>query len=156
MQTEWISGILKGVRGFLGWLAALFLIAGLAWFLSRPVRTSVMIRNINITLHNTQEFRQLEAPLADKSIPRLKAAKAAQLGTWYSVSNSKDRAVVFSIMDDGILASYVLFVSPKGEARDPVPLGAHSAQALQRLPRGVLQTYINRLVAGAALLGDKK
>jgi hypothetical protein len=155
-NAEWGSKKLKEAGVFLGWLAALFLIAGLAWFLSRPVRTGMMIRNINSVLRDTQEFRQLEAPLADESIPRLKAAKAAQLGTWYSLHNSEGRAVVFSIMAEGILAPCVLFVSPKGEAGRPIPLGIHSAQVLGRLPRGVLQTYINWLLAGDALLREEK
>ncbi|GHV75614.1 hypothetical protein AGMMS49942_04350 [Spirochaetia bacterium] len=156
-NTEWVPEKLKGAAFFLAWLAGLFLIAGLAWFLSRPVRADISMRNINTVLKNARELRQLEAPLADKSIPRLKAAKAAQLGTWYSLHNSEDRAVVFSIMTDGILAPYLLFVSPRGEMGEPIPLGAHSAQMLERLPREVLQTYRKRLLAGDALLsGEKK
>jgi hypothetical protein len=64
--------------------------------------------------------------------------------------------VVFSIMTDGILAPYLLFVSPRGEMGEPIPLGAHSAQMLERLPREVLQTYRKRLLAGDALLREKK
>jgi hypothetical protein len=155
-NAEWISGKLKEAGIFLAWLAGLFLIAGFAWFLSRPVRTGASIRNINTALRTAGEFRQLDAPLVDKSIPRLKKAKASQLGTWYSLQNSDDRAVVFSIMTEGILVPYLLFVSPKGQAGPPIPLGAHSALMLERLPREVLQTYSNRLLAGEALLREVK
>jgi hypothetical protein len=155
-KVEWVPEKLKDVGIFLGWIAGLFLLAGLGWFLSRPVRTRIMIRNINSTLQGEREFRQLEAPLTDKSIPRLKAAKAAQLGTWYSLRNNEDRAVVFSVMAEGILAPYVIFVSPRGEMGDPIPLGAHSARILKRLSQGVLQTYINRLLVGEALLRERK
>jgi hypothetical protein len=155
-NAEWVSGRLKEAGVFLAWLAGLFLIAGLAWFFSRSVRTDASMRTINTALRSAREFRQVEAPLADKSIPRLKAAKAAQLGTWYSLQNSEDRAVVFSIMTDGILAPYVLFISPKGEAGQPLPLGAHSARMLERLPPELVQTYSNRLVAAEALLREKK
>jgi hypothetical protein len=155
-RAEWISKNVKGAGIFLGWLAGLFLIAGLAWFLSYPVRTGMVIRNINTFLRNTRESRQLEAPLADKSVSRLKAAKASQLGTWYSLQSGEGRAVVFSIMDGGILAPFVLFVSPQGEMGSPIPLGTHSARVLERLPRGILQTYIKRLEAGEALLREGK
>jgi hypothetical protein len=155
-SAEWASEKLKGAAFFLAWLAGLFLVAGLAWFLSHPARTGAGIRNINTALRTAQELRQLEAPLADKSIPRLKAAKAAQLGTWYSLHDSEDHAVVFSIMADGILAPFVLFVSPKGEVGQPIPLGAHSARMLERLAPEVLQTYRTRLLAGDALLRGKK
>jgi hypothetical protein len=155
-RAKGISEKLKGPGVFLGWIAGLFLIAGLLWFLSNPVRTRIVTRDINSVLRNSQEFRQLEAPLADKSIPRLKAAKAAQLGIWYSLYNSEDRAVVFSIMAEGILVPCVLFVSSRGEPEGPIPLGVHAAQVLDRLPRGVLQTYLNRLLAGDALLRGEK
>jgi hypothetical protein len=155
-KPKWGSENLKEAGVFLGWLAALFLVPGLIWVLSGPVRTRIIVRNINSSLRASQELRQLEAPFADKSIPRLKAAKAAQLGTWYSLNSSEDRAVVFSIMADGILAPCVLFVSPRGELGPPIPLGPHSARVLERLPREVLQTYITRLKAGEALLKEKK
>ncbi|WP_010261411.1 hypothetical protein [Treponema primitia] len=157
LNSKLVSGKLKGLGIFLGWIAGLFLIAGLTWFLTRPVRTRIIIRNINSTLRNMEEGRQLEAPFtADKSIPRWKAGKAAQLGSWYSLYNSAEKAVVFSIMAEGLLAPYVIFVSPWGEMGQPIPLGAHSAQILDRLPQGVLHAYINRLAAGEAILREKK
>jgi hypothetical protein len=155
-NPRWSSEKLKEAGIFLGWIAALFLLAGLAWFFSRPVRTGIIIQNVNTSLRAAREFRQLEAPLADKSVPRLKASKAAQLGSWYSLSNSDDRAVIFSIMVEGILAPYVIFVSPQGAMGQPIPLGAHSTRILERLPKGVLKTYINRLLAGEALLRERK
>jgi hypothetical protein len=66
------------------------------------------------------------------------------LGAWYALSNSEDRGVVFSVMADGILAPFLVFVSPQGEAGQPIPLGAHSAKIMDRLPQGTLQTYIRR------------
>jgi hypothetical protein len=80
-------------------------------------------------------------------MPRWKAAKAAQLGNWYALSNSEDRGVVFSIMDDGILAPFLVFVSPRGEAGPPIPLGVHSARIMAGLSQGTLQTYIRRFKA---------
>ncbi|MDR2073560.1 MAG: hypothetical protein LBP60_09040 [Spirochaetaceae bacterium] len=156
-DSKRVSKKLKELGIFLGWIAGLFLIGGLAWFLTLPVRRRILIRNVNNSLRTAKEVRQLEAPFAaDKPVPRWQAAKAAQLGSWYSLSNSEDRAVIFSIMVEGLLAPYVVFVSPQGDIGYPIPLGAHSAQILDRLAPEVLQTYIDRLAEGEALLREKK
>jgi hypothetical protein len=143
-----IKGELREIGVFLGWIAAFFLIAGLAWFWTRPARSRSTIRHINASLSAMGETRELDAPLVfDKSVPRRRAAKAAQAGTWHSLSNSEDRGVVFSVMADGTLAPFLVFISPQGEAGQPIPLGAHSAQIMDILPQGTLQTYIRRLEA---------
>jgi hypothetical protein len=148
LSTTWLKGEFKETGVFLGWIAGMFLIAGLAWLLTRPVRVEGAIRDINASLSALGETRQLEAPLVfDRSMSRWRAAKAAQLGNWYSLSNSEDRGVVFSIMDDGILAPFLVFVSPQGEPGQPVPLGAHSERIIERLSQGTLQTYIRRFKA---------
>jgi hypothetical protein len=148
VDTIWVKRELREIGIFLGWIAGMFLIAGFAWFLSRPARARSAVRHINATLSYMGETREVEAPLVfDRSLPRRKAAKAAQAGTWYALSNSDDRAVVFSIMADGVLAPFLVFISPQGEAGQPLPLGAHSVQIMDRLSRGTLQTYIKRLEA---------
>jgi hypothetical protein len=149
-NSAWVKGELKEIGVFLGWIAGLFLIAGLSWFLTRPARSRSAVRHINDSLKAIGEARELEAPLVfDRSLPRRKAAKAAQLGTWHTLSNSADRGVVFSIPVDGILAPFLVFISPRGEAGPPIPLGAHSVQIMDRLPRGTLQPYIDRFTAEA-------
>jgi hypothetical protein len=145
VSPSWLKGELREIGVFLGWIAGMFLIAGLAWFLTRPARAGSAVRRINATLSALGETRQLEAPLVfDKSMPRWKAAKAAQLGNWYALANSEDRGVVFSIMADGILAPFLVFISPQGEVGQPIPLGAHSVQSMERLSQGTLQTYSKR------------
>jgi hypothetical protein len=147
-DSPWLKGELKEIGVFLGWIAGLFLIAGLSWLLTRPARSGSAIRHINETLRAAGETRELEAPLVfDRSLPRRRVAKAAQLGAWHTLSNSEDRGVVFTIPVDGILAPFLVFISPQGEAGQPIPLGAHSVQIMDRLPRGTLQTYIDRFMA---------
>jgi hypothetical protein len=144
-NPAWVKGELKELGVFLGWIAGLFLIAGLSWFLSSPARSRSAVRHINDSLKAMGEARELEAPLVfDRSLPWRKTAKAARLGTWHTLSNSEDLGVVFSIPADGILAPFLVFISPQGEAGRPIPLGAHSIQIMDRLPQGTLQTYIDR------------
>jgi hypothetical protein len=149
VNTLLLKGELKEIGVFLGWIAGMFLIAGLAWFLTGPWRSRNAVRHINDSLSAIGETRNLEAPLVfDKSVPRREAAKAARLGNWHTLSNSEDRGVVFSIMADGILAPFLVFVSPQGEAGQPIPLGAHSLQIMDRLPQGTIQTYVKRFRGG--------
>jgi hypothetical protein len=152
INRAWLKGELRELGVFLGWIAGMFLIAGLAWLLTRPLRGGSAIRHINDILGRTGEKRELEAPLDrsqifDKPVSRRKAAKATQLGAWYALSNSEDQGVVFSIMIDGILAPFLVFISPQGEAGRPIPLGPHSERIMDRLSPGTLQTYISRLEA---------
>jgi hypothetical protein len=124
----------------------------LAWFLTRPLRSGSAIRHINALLNGMGETRELEAPLDrsrifDKPVPRRKTAKAAQLGNWYALSNSEDQGVVFSVMAEGILAPFLVFISPQGEAGRPIPLGPHSERIMDRLSPETLQIYVSRLEA---------
>jgi hypothetical protein len=145
VDTAWLKGELREAGVFLGWIAGMFLIAGLAWFLTRPLRSGSAVRHINASLKAAGETRTVEAPLGfDKSVPRRKAARAARLGNWYALAGSEDRGVVFSVMADGILAPFLIFISPQGAAGQPVPLGAHSVAIRDRLSRGTLQLFVNR------------
>jgi hypothetical protein len=147
-NSAWVKGELKEIGVFLGWIAGLFLIAGLSWHLTGPARSRSAVRHINESLKAIGEERELEVPLGfDRSLPRRRAAKAVQLGTWHTLSNSEDLGVVFSIPVDGILAPFLVFISPQGEASRPIPLGAHSIQIMDRLPPGTLQIYIDRFKA---------
>jgi hypothetical protein len=130
----------------------MFLIAGLAWFLTSPLRSRSVVRHINERLGEMGETRKLETPLDrsqifDKPAPRWKAAKAAQSGNWYALSAGEDQGVVFSVMAEGILAPFLVFISPQGEAGQPVPLGAHSAQIIDRLSPETFRIYVGRLEA---------
>jgi hypothetical protein len=152
INTPWLKTGFRETGVFLGWIAGMFLIAGFAWFLTRPLRGRSAIRHINAFLGETGETRLLEAPLDrsrifDRPVSRRKAAKAAQLGNWYALSNSKDQGVVFSVMTEGILVPFLVFISPQGEAEQPIPLGPHSVRIMDRLPPEMLQIYISRLEA---------
>jgi hypothetical protein len=150
-DTAWLKGKLREIGIFLGWIAGMFLIAGLAWHFTYPLRSAGAIRHINNALEALGETRKLEAPIRGpgESMPRRRAAKAAQLGNWYALSGSEDRGVVFSIMMDGILAPFLVFISPQGEAEQPIPLGRHSVQIMDRLPPETIRTYISRFEAVA-------
>jgi hypothetical protein len=146
IDTAWLKIELRETGIFLGWIAGMFLIAGLAWHFTRPIRAALTIRHINEALEVAGESRRLETPIRgpSESMPRRRAIKAAQLGNWYALADSEDRGVVFSIMIDGILAPFLVFVSPQGDTEQPIPLGRHSIQIIDRLPSETIRTYISR------------
>jgi hypothetical protein len=67
------------------------------------------------------------------------------LGSWYTLAETEGRAVVFPMMSDGILASFIAILSPRGTVDVLLPLSVNSARILKRLPRGTIQTYIRRI-----------
>jgi hypothetical protein len=75
-----------------------------------------------------------------------------QAGSWFTLVNSDDRAVVFPLMADGILSSFVAMVSPEGKVYSLLPLGTHAARLITRLPQGTVATYIHRIEESAVLL----
>jgi hypothetical protein len=123
------------------WIAGLCLVGGLAWFLTQPLRSSLIIHTVNRTLERSGENRRLEAQIS----PWGKSGAAFQLGSWYTLREGNDRVVVFSIMNDGILAPYAAFISRQGVAESFIPLSAHADRLLGRLPLGILQTYVRRI-----------
>jgi hypothetical protein len=128
------------------WIAGLCLAGGLAWFLTQPLRSGLIITTVNRTLERNGENRRLDAQIS----PWGKSGAAFQLGNWYTLKDGNGRAVIFSIMNDGILAPYLAFIPSggPGQAMEPfVPLSAHADRLLGRLPQGILQTYARRVEA---------
>jgi hypothetical protein len=130
------------------WIAGLCLVGGLAWLLTQPLRSGFIIHTVNRTLEQNGESRRLEAPVS----PWGKNGVIFQLWSWYTVKEETGRAVVFPIMDDGIFAPYVVFLSIQGTAGPFIPLSVHAGRLLNRLPHEVLQTYVQRIESAELLL----
>jgi hypothetical protein len=58
-------------------------------------------------------------------------------------------------MNDGILAPYAVFLSPQGEAGPFIPLSVHAGRLLDRLPAGILQTYVRRIESAEKILREE-
>jgi hypothetical protein len=141
------------------WITGLCLAGGLCWFLTQPPRNSLIIRTVNRTLEQNGESRRLEAPIS----PWGKSGVVFQLGNWYTLTektgrmmDKTGRAVVFSIMNDGILAPYAVFLSPQGEAGPFIPLSVHAGRMLDRLPAGILQTHVRRIESAERMLREEE
>ena len=138
-----ITAALKDRAIFLGWIAALALIAALCWSLTFSFRSACLMRSANRVLAAQDDGRRLSAPL----VP---FAATGPLGCWYSLADSTSVFFVFAIMRDGILVPCGAEVSESGEVTRLVPLGSHARKVMDRIPQGVVQVYVHRIETAAA------
>jgi hypothetical protein len=129
---------------FTAWIAGILLLGSLSWFFTQPIRERILLYSVNRVLTTSGLSLRLEAPIFPWRMP----GKATQLGSWFTLANSEDWGVVFSIMFDGIPASFFAVVSPRGAVNSLVPLSNHSAKVLDRLPPETLRIYTRRIGAG--------
>jgi hypothetical protein len=149
-----LDAIPLGIRNLgvlLGWIGGILLIGTVLWFLTQPARNRALLRSVNTVLAASEEPWRVNAVIA----PWGQSGRAMQAGTWFSISNSADRAVVFPVMTDGVLASFVAAVNTEGAVWSLLPLSAHAAQVVTRLPRETVQIYIRRIESSYVLLKDR-
>jgi hypothetical protein len=125
------------------WIGGVLLVGGLLWFFTQPLRSALLITSVNAVLTRNGETRLLESPLAPRGIP----GKA--LGTWYTLRNTSERALVFSIPRGGLFASCVALVSETGTLEVLIPLSENAVQVLETLPASVLGTWRGRIEAAS-------
>jgi hypothetical protein len=129
----------------LGWISGLLLLTSVFWILIQPAQAYYLLRTVNNVLISNDDSRRVSKFL------QTKAGKAEALGYWYLMYNSTDKMFVFTVFQDGILIPLGAVVSPNGTVNDILPLSAHAAQIFDKLPKSVLQMYVDR-IEGAALI----
>jgi hypothetical protein len=137
---------------FFGWIGGLILAGGIIWSLTQPLRARSLMRSVNRVLSLREDPRRLEAPLP---FPRPSGSASPQ-GTWFSLSNSGDRFFVFPIMREGVLVLCGSRVNGEGKVEELIPLSHQGEQALDYIPREIIQTHIRRIEAIAARGEEKK
>ena len=138
------SSALKDRVILLGWIVGLVLAVVLLWSLTFSFRSACLMRSTNKVLASQEDSRSLSAPLSQHF------ASPVPLGCWYSLADSDSLFFVFAIVRDGILVPCGAEISDRGEVTDIVPLGSHARQVMDRIPRGVVQIYIQRIESAAA------
>ena len=139
-----LSPIVKDRLILLGWIAGLLLAASLAWSLSFPYRSAILMRSVNKSLEASGDTRVVSSPL-----PR-GFTKPALMGFWYRLNESASSFFVFVIMNEGILVPCGVEINEDGKAAGIVPLGSHARQVIDRIPQGVIQVYIRRIESAAS------
>ncbi|MDR2110615.1 MAG: hypothetical protein LBP32_04840 [Spirochaetaceae bacterium] len=142
-KTGALSSGTKNAGILAGWIGGILIAGGLAWFLTQPLRVNFLMRAVNQVFLRAGEAHRLSAAIPPENHER-------PFGSWYALENSPDRAVVFSVMIDGVLASFAAIVSPEGTVDSVIPLSGHAVQIMDRLPGSTLRPYIRRVEAESA------
>jgi hypothetical protein len=124
------------------WIAGLLLCLWLLFFLTRSVQNDALIQAVNKTLAQTEDTRRLDKEVLGRT----------SLGTWYRFTGTsggfEGKALLFSIIDNGILVSCLAFIPGTGETADKIgvlPLSNHARAVFNGIHRGVIDTYIRRI-----------
>ncbi|MDR2186255.1 MAG: hypothetical protein LBO80_11420 [Treponema sp.] len=125
-----------------GWIIGILAAGGLIWFFTQPLRTRALMRAVNGVLLSAGDPRRLAAYLPSPAEPE------RPLGLWYTRSDSAGKAVVFTMMDHGIQASFAAMLSPKGDLEALIPLSSHAERIQERLVPEFVQLYLRRIVTG--------
>jgi len=129
----------------LGWIVGLMLLISVLWVLTQPVQAFYLLRTVNNILIYNNDSRRISKFL------QTKAGKTEALGYWYLMYNSTDKMFVFTAFQDGILIPLGAIVSPNCTVDEILPLSAHAVQIFDKIPKSVLQMYVNRIEAAALI-----
>jgi hypothetical protein len=105
------DGKTRNITLLAAWIALIVLLGGALWFFTQNLRYSRLLRSVNAVLESAGDTRRLERIPPD--VPKRNA-----LGFWYYEETSLDRALVFSVMNDGILQPCLAWFSPEGSVTD--------------------------------------
>ena len=131
---------LKDTLIFLGWIGGLICIGGLCWFLSRPLRVELLRQSVNRGWTYTGDSRRLESSV----VPQTLKSWQARLGTWYNIGGG-NRALIFTLIGDGIFLPCAAIVNPSGRVEEILPLGGNGDKLLSRVSPGIIRLYIRRI-----------
>jgi len=133
------------------WIAGFLILISMIWIFTQNIQAFNLLRTVNNVLINNNDSRRVYAFLP------VKTAKKGLLGYWYSMNNPENQMFVFTVFQDGILVPLGAVVS-YGAVEEIIPLSAHAKQIFDNLPRGILQTYIDKIeiTASASLKGNGK
>ncbi|MDR2102683.1 MAG: hypothetical protein LBP42_01120 [Treponema sp.] len=125
----------------MGWIGGLLLLGALLWLTTHPLRLRYIGEAVNGSLISRGDPRRLGAAIPRRQIPR----NFISLGTWYVLENSPGRALVFSLMAEGVQVPCAAIIAPEGEVEELIPLNRRGEQMLNRLSEGAIRAYIERI-----------
>ncbi|MDR0312881.1 MAG: hypothetical protein LBI14_04730 [Treponema sp.] len=126
-----------------GWIGALLLIGCLCWFLTNTLRADIMRNSVNRVLVLAGDTRRLEGATAAAAIkPSL-----GRLGAWYNM-NEGYRALVFTLIADGVFLPCAAIVDPLGKLEEIIPLSPGGSRLLDRVSPGIIKLYTRRIEGG--------
>jgi hypothetical protein len=146
-KTSW-SGYFAS---FAWWLVCALLVASVTLAAGIPT-TRHIGRLVDATLERVGDKRRI----AD-ALPHWGGdGRAALAGKRYSLKNNQGHAIVFSAAGSGVAASFVALYHPQRGIDLVVPLDADSGDASSRLPPGLMELHLSRIVAAEEKARDER
>jgi hypothetical protein len=124
---------LKNIGIVAAWIAGILLIGWLLFFFTQPARNEALRRSINRLL--------IENGDGDRLVVSSTSVSAA--GVWWTVGDTDERAVMFTVMDGGIPAPYIAFVN--GVDIEVKPLNNYAKTGYRHLSKEFIDIYIRRI-----------
>ena len=140
----------KDTAIFIGWVAALIILAAFFWVLTQPARNRFLAISVNRVLEQSGDFRRLGEP----SVP----AGNFWMGAWFTMTEARQagnmdrgqflegtKVFIFSFIGEGTFFPCAAVKTPDGKVQEFIPLNRHGERRMQRIPPGILKIYANRI-----------
>jgi len=141
------AATLKEAALFLGWIAALVLIAALCWFLTQSFRSNLLQKAVNRVLEQSGDSRRLGEAVS----PETQHLSFSGIGSWYTME-AQDKTVpggtkvfVFVFIGEGTFFPCAAVLSPEGKVQEFIPLNSHGERMIKRVSPGILGIYTRRI-----------
>ena len=134
------------------WFAVSLIVIGILGFLVNPARDRLVISSVNAALEKAGEKRRLSAPLSKWGSD----GRASLALSRFSLENGRGGASVFTVTGGGAVVACVALVDENGRVERVLPLGTASAAAIERLPDGLLRSFILRIEETERLARNKE
>jgi hypothetical protein len=133
----------KGTAILCAWIGALILIGCLCWLLTQSLRNDFLRNSVNRAMVQNGYSYRLEAPIPASAIkPSLE-----RMGTWFNM-NEGYRALIFTLIADGVFLPCAAVVDPLGKLEEIIPLSPSGLRLLDRVSPGILKLYTRRIEGG--------
>jgi hypothetical protein len=121
------------------WITGTLLVLSLVYLLFQNIQTKILINNINEILTENGYNWELE----EKISPWGLSGTVTNVGTWFYLRGSKNPAVLFPVIRDGVFTPFLGIVTANDV--ELAPLTRNAAVAQDRLFLGMQEVYLRRI-----------
>jgi hypothetical protein len=128
---------------FSAWLVSFILILSLLFGLTWETRMAKLTQELNAELASQADGQGV---ILDKAVSSLLDFSAgAQLGQWFTITDSQDKALLGTLPDYGAVSPILFIVDNKGSVIHWFPIGSAAKNALSRMHPAIIHDYIRRI-----------
>jgi len=127
----------------LAWIFGCLLLGGLVFFFADSLRNRALLNQVNAYLRE----RGVKFSLALDDKPLGFRASLGLRRPRFTISGSKNKAMLYPVSSDGYTAACLAILSSEGSVMELLPLSRNSDRLLSRFSPGLTALYIDRLSA---------